>query len=548
MKSIGTLMASLTAAVIVAGCASQEENQFVHVRFTSPVTLDDLDAHAYGFSGASVASYQGDAYRGGSSNRASTASSTSPQPVPQFESATRSAALWGGDYHGADVTFTQTPLSPGFYNFAYWDGAQNADLVGSIRVSSTSSDLAETFRRWKASLPAQRQRAAYGFEIEGKVANADTKQFDSLKKRLSAIDEFEKELDRAIDREMDRREAQEAQQRELLSTAVVHLFPGQGYHYADQAPAFAAADVTRANSGETVTKAVLVADHKQVQSRLRDVDRLGQKLSYLRDSLRDKVRRLEGAKALRSIVFRDHKAFTQNEERLRSAMEELDNVNERLGDLRSRRLALALTGELFSPNGGFAPLETEMALLDQERAVLSAELERANALFARSNAISPQRVQLERRRQRVQHAMNQIEQQSAFVADARSALAQMRDESAVVYRQGVMKLLAATTFNEQFPMSLRDAIEHEAVMVVRLQRRTTGGSSLANYSQGNSQSWTDANSPSSQPQSQQYSQSQKYDSQSNQPQSNQSQSNQSQPKAQPASYSPAQPMIEMQPE
>jgi len=100
-----------------------------------------------------------------------------------------------------------------------------------------------------------------------------------------------------------------------------------------------------------------------------------------------------------------------------------------------------------------------------------------------------------------------------------------------------MKLLAATTFNEQLPMLLRDAIEHEAVMVVRLQRRTTGGTSLASHSSRSTQTWTDANTPSNQSQTFPPTQS-----------PSQQQYNQPQQKAQTASYSSAQPMMEMQPE
>ena len=111
-----TLVASLAVGILAVGCTQQKQpSQYVQVQFTSPVTLNDLDSHAYGFSGASLASYQGETSTG-----ARTASATSAtSPVPRFESATKSAALWGGPYHGADVTFNQTTLEPGFYNFAY---------------------------------------------------------------------------------------------------------------------------------------------------------------------------------------------------------------------------------------------------------------------------------------------------------------------------------------------------------------------------------------------------------------------------------------------
>lgn len=526
MNSKRTIV-TLLAAGLLAGCAQQKETQFVQVRFTAPVTLNDLDSHAYGFTGASVASYPGN-----HPSSASTASAaSSPASVPQFESATKSAALWGGPYHGADVTFNQTTLEPGFYNFAYWDGSQDADLVGSIRVNATSNDLVDTFRRWKAQLPVQRQRAAYGFEIKGNVEKADAHLFKALTRRIEAIDDFEDELDEAIQRELARRNESQAQQRELLSTAIVHLFPSGGYHYADQSPAFAASDFDRVHSGEAVTKVVLVADHHQVQARIRDIDRLGQKLSYLNDSLRDEIRRLEGAKALKAIVFKNHDDFVRNETRLREALEDLDELNLRLGDLRSRRLALAFVGELFSPGSGAAALESELATLQQEKAVLGAEQERVDALFARTNAVSPNRVQLERRRQRVRHALSSLDKQSEFVADARGALAQMQSESAVVYRQGVLKLLAATAFDQSVPTPIRDALEHESVMVVRLQRRTTGSSSLANFSSSSTASWASA-----QPQS-----TQEHQESAPQPQ-------QEQKRAFPASYSPTETMIEMQPD
>ena len=525
------LVVSVVAGFLLVGCAQQQKTQLVKVCFTSPAALGDLDAHAYGFSGALPASH-----RGGTPHGAALASdSDSPtSSVPVFESAVQSAALWGGSYHGADVTFAQTPLSPGFYNFAYWDGSRDADLIGTIRVNAASSDLVQTFRRWKAGLTAQRQRAAYTFELNGQVEKASTSRFGKLTTRLEAIDAFEEELDDAIAHELARRDRGDRQQQALLSTAVVHLFPGGDTRYSEQAAAFGDQDFQHVATGQPVTKMVLVADHHEIQSRIDDINRVGQRLSYLKDSLRDEVRRLEGAKALRAIVFRNHEDFVKNETRLRQALADLDGVNQRLADLRSRRLALAFTAELFAPGTGFAPLQTELADLAQEKAVLNAEMDRVDALFARSNAVSPQRVQLERRRQRVGRALAELETQSAFVADARATLEQMRQDSAVLYRQGVLKMLVAATFDADIPTAVRDALERESVMVVRLQRRTTGTGGANDFPAAATAGWTESHPAPSTPSS----------SQSGTGQS----VSRPAPRARTASYSPPQPMLEMQPE
>jgi len=382
-------------------------------------------------------------------------------------------ALWGGPFEGNDVTYSATSLAPGSYTFAYLDRPDDSLMQGWLEVNYEGKDLLDYLYKWKNSIPEQKQRLAYDYEISGRTDSIDPAAFKSLTKQLRAFDRLEKRLDAAITAEVKAQTARHQQIRDLLRDAEILILPGsdQVFHATTRA-AFSPDDFEAVRAAGALTKMVLVADHQDAQWKLRCVDQLYDDLMRCKAVMGQEADRLERRKGL--FLLTDHlhnhdKRFVENETRLQITLGAIDRLDQHMSDLRDRRMALAFISELVAPDGAFRALDQEKRDLLQERVVLQAERHRLDLLFDESNENSARRVDLERNRQHVTAAIVSLDARLADLGKARKVLETMTESTDVIHRQGDTRLLTATVVEDQLPFAIRQAIQRESLMTVRLQ-------------------------------------------------------------------------------
>ncbi len=383
---------------------------------------------------------------------------------------TMRVTMEGEPYNGTDVTETVLKLEPGVYRFSLTEYGFDTPMQGTIQVNPAEGDLVDMFQRWKANIPESKKRLAYRFELDGKTERANKGLLRSLLGQIRAYDSFERQLDDAIQHEARLTEQDRERTHSLLDDAIVHVFAdGQPVTGIATRAAFDSHDFDQVRSGESVTKMLLVVDYRDIQMKLELIDQLGRNLQRCRNAARDEARRLEGRKQLYSLIFKSHDEYLQNEEHLQQALEAVDRLDAQLANLRERRLALAYAGALVAPEQSFRPLDVENRDLEQELTVLRTEKERLDAMFTRTGEINPSRVTLQRRIQQCARAMEDIENQLGTLADARAAIERLRDSTTILRRQGASRLLAASCIGTEVPCQVRDAVQREACMTIRLE-------------------------------------------------------------------------------
>ena len=382
-------------------------------------------------------------------------------------------ALWGGPFEGNDVTYSATALAPGSYTFAYLDRPDDSMMQGWLEVNYEGKDLLDYLYKWKNGIPEQKQQLAYEYEISGRMKAMDPAAFTSLNKQLQAFDRLEKQLDAAIAAETKAHTARHQQVGDLLRNAEILVLPGtdQVFH-ATTRPAFSPDDFEAVRAGGALTKMILVADHQDAQWKLRCVDQLYDDLMRCKAVMGQEADRLERRKGL--FLLTDHlhnydKRFVENEMRLQVVLSAIDRLDQRMSDLGERRMALAFISELVAPDGGFRALDQEERDLLQEKAVAQAEKNRLDLLFDETDENSARRVALERNRLHVAAAIDAFDVRLADLGKARTALGTMAKSTDVIHRQGDMRLLTATVVEEHLPFTVRQAIQRESLMTVRLQ-------------------------------------------------------------------------------
>lgn len=461
MRQRFLLAGAVFVSAVLVGC--NREATTLAVRFTTP----SVSHHGFAFDPAQ------DNVR----MAAHPASATSDDPVvhdPVMRTFVRNASLWGGPYQGQDVTYELAQLASGNYKFDYWDVERRTDLRGTIAVSPFDESLADTFRRWKSDLPQRKKQLAFDFEIEGKAASTDHRALASLTRQLRAVEAFDRALDKAIAHEERNQKETCARNAKVLDQSMVLLFPGGEETDPPVQPAFSQSDLDRVRSGEVLTKVLVVANHQDLKWKLDHVNRLGRELQRLHDSTRDEARRLEGRKRFRSFDFANHDAFLHNEKRLQQVLAQADCYNEQLRLLRERRLQTAIAAEWATPDESFHPLDRELRDLEQERAVLAAEKQRVDLLFSRKDAASRERVEFEQRRQNVNGALAQLDDQLEFLGDARYAVAQLRERRSILHREGETLFVAAGVSDDEVPFRVREALQQASLMAVRVETRPAG--------------------------------------------------------------------------
>ncbi len=461
----------LAIPVLWTGCMRQvastphtaPDYMSVPVRFVvapEPEPLDVMDVEGR-TTGVIDASYEGFVSEG-----------VTNEPVEAMPRAYH-VALWGGPFEGTDVTTGVTLMTPGSYTFAFFDHEKGSSMQGWVDVRNAGDDVLDILYRWKNGIPQQKQRVAYELELTSGLHGNNPAAFESLSHQFAALDQLEQRIDQAIIAERKAHGTQMLSARDFLREAEVLLVPGEGdFFRATTEPAFTEDDVENVNSGQAMTKLVLVADHNQARWKLRRVNELYGDLMRCKEVFREEVDRLERRKGL--FLLTDHlhrhdKRFVENEIQLQNALGCLARLDEDLSDLRDRRTALAFVTGLFSPDGTFRALDEEHASLKREFAVLEAEQRRITMVFDEIDESSVRKVALERRRQRVMAGIDSLNRQLEELGQAREALVGMSEFTNVIHRQGDTRLLTAALVDQGMPFSVRNAVEHEAVMTVRLE-------------------------------------------------------------------------------
>ena len=183
----------------------------------------------------------------------------------------------------------------------------------------------------------------------------------------------------------------------------------------------------------------------------------------------DRFERRKGLYLLTSHLHPDDTRFVENETWLQSTLGVIERLDEQMVNLRQRRMALAFVAGLIAPGDHARTLDEEERGLMRERAVLEAENRRLDLLLERSDESQIKRVALERNRQNVIAALNSLDRQLEHLGAARGALEWMTSSASVIHRQGDTRLLAAALADQHLPIAVRQAVERESLMTVRLE-------------------------------------------------------------------------------
>ncbi|NOT02917.1 MAG: hypothetical protein HOP29_20145 [Phycisphaerales bacterium] len=390
--------------------------------------------------------------------------------------------LWGGNFAGQDVTWSNAQLTPGNYTFGFWNHDQVAAMKGWVNVNFAGTGLLDTLHRWKNQIPQQKKWLAYDHELTWKLRYKDAAVFKGFARQLRALDKLEREIDHAIRQEMAMQKDRAQQYGQMMDDSVVLMLPtGSGMFHPTTQPVFDAEELHRVQAGEPVTKFMLVADAQDTRQKLSLVDQMCHSLTGCREVLTEEVDRLERHK--RYLIITDHmynhdRKFVENEMQLQQALNAIDQLNEQINDMRERRLALSFINGLVSPDSFMDPLTEETRDLEQERTVLETQKNRLNTMFDHAPADSHYSVALQRQRQRAIRAIEDINAVIEGIGGARVALTNMKDNTRVIHRQGNLTLMAACFVDSTVPSYVREAVEQDAMMTVRLEASPTGFESV----------------------------------------------------------------------
>lgn len=390
-----------------------------------------------------------------------------------FNPEAKHVALWGGPFSGRNVTYSLTPLEPGDYTFALLDQDEAKAVQGWIHVTTTGTELVDVLRKWRNDIPEQKQWLAYDFELQNNLQIRDARVFKSFARQLRAFDQLERELDGAIGREMQTQAHSRMRTGGFLHNTEVLLLPGDNSFFRPTTQsAFSQKELDSVRSGDAVSKIVLVADYAKAEWKLRHVHRLADDFQRCKAVFTEEAQRL--ARRKRYYMLTDHlyhhdRKFVENEMHLQHCLATIDRLNEQIGELRGRRMGLAFVTELFAPDGSFQVLNDEKSDLGREQKVLEAKMHRLNQLFEQANEDSSRRVTIEQDRQWVHRAMEGLNTELARLDEAQNALQTLKDSSRVIHRQGDYRLLASSFVDQNIPFFIRQTIEREALMSIRLQ-------------------------------------------------------------------------------
>ncbi len=459
---------SMTAMLVVSslfiGCSSATERMDftpVSVRFVIPPEPEalaqmDVDSEARL---ATDASYDGFA---------------DPNATPTSASDVYHVALWGDAFTGQDVTRGVTSLQPGAYTFAFVDREHQDMMQGWLEINGERYNMLDFLYTWKSQIPQQKRQLAYDFELRYKTDRGDADVFKGFTKEVEAFDRLDRQLDKMIKEEVSAQRDWKQRTHQLFQNAELRILPGGEpvFHPATRA-AFTDNDMSTVRNGNPITKFVLLADHADTHWKLQRVNQLYNEWKHCKAVMQEAANRFERQKGL--FLLTDHlhpddSRFVDNEIRLQTTLEIIERLDEQMADLRNRRLALAFTSGLIAPKDHFRALNEEEQDLMRERVVLDTEARRLDLLIEKADESQIKRVALERDRQRVMAALHDLDQHIEDLWAAHRSLETMIASKSVIHRQGDQRLLAATLVGGGLPYPVRQAVEREAVMTVRLEK------------------------------------------------------------------------------
>jgi hypothetical protein len=383
-------------------------------------------------------------------------------------------ALWGGPWGGHNVTYAVTALTPGDYSFAFIDQGQPAAAQGSIHVNLGSNTLLDMLTKWKKDIPEQKKWFAYEYEIRGRLKGGDEQAFQSWAKQMRAFDRLERRIEQAIRQEQSVVARQQSQYNSFLASTEVLMLPGaQGVFRPTTEPAFSQQELAKLWKGQSLSKMLLVADYEPTKWKMDHVNQVYNDFARCKSVLMEEADRLQRRKRFYTLtdhIYNHDRKFVLNEMRLQLTYTAIDQLNERMAELRERRLGLAFTNELFAPDASWKWLSLEQQSLQREKVVLETQKRQLDLLFEQSEETSPQRLAFERNRQQVVGAIERINQEIEQLHGARTALTSLKNNSQIIHRAGDFKMMAASFMTPDIPFSIRDALQWESVMTVRLDK------------------------------------------------------------------------------
>jgi hypothetical protein len=263
---------------------------------------------------------------------------------------------------------------------------------------------------------------------------------------------------------------------DLLRRSEILLLPGNDAFFQQTTQAaFNEDDLNAIAGGNPLSKVILVADYNEAKWKLDRVNELYGDLMRCKNMMREEVDRLDRRKGLFLLTdhlqpFKQDQKFLHNEARLQTLLGAIERLDGHMNDLRQRRLALAFLCELIAQDQTFNALNQEQSELEREKTVLEVDRQRLDAIFNEVAPENPRRVTIERSRQRNIAALAAVDSMLQHLQSARGTMAEMSGTSRVIHRQGDTRLLAATMVVQQLPLAVREAVERESLMSIRLER------------------------------------------------------------------------------
>ncbi len=459
---MGRVIAALVgAAVFCAGCTWQKkcgpvEPVKVTVRFFAP-SHEEAMAAAQGESQARLVS---DAWG-------------QPGGFEGMNSDAQHVVLWGGEFHGNDVTYGAAPLAAGPYTFAFFDPDNGAAYQGWIAVNNGGDDLASAMAEWRDAVHAEQEWLAFENKLDGNFTSRNPNDFKCFTKQVRTLKNLEAKIDKAAKAQAREQWDRAREQVALLSGAEVLLMPGQPSMLTPAtAPAFDESELSLARSGEAVTKVVLAGDYARTMEKLRRATEMQGDLKRCRAVFGEQARRCENRGhyyRLTDHIYNHGNKFVQNEQRLQNAHGQIARIDTQIAENGRRIHALLFVAGLFDADEAFKVFDDQQAALERERCVLDAQKCRLDRMFDDLDEMSERRISVERQRQNLLAEIDQINRQQQGIEQSRVAVGQLRHSTNVIYRQGPSCVLAASFVGSDLPANVVDAVSRESLLTVRLQ-------------------------------------------------------------------------------
>ena len=383
------------------------------------------------------------------------------------------AVLWGGGYNGCDVTACPTPLDPGSYTFAYFDPDRGAAYQGWIAINSGGDDVLSALTEWRDTVHSQEEWLAFENKINGKFTSHDPADFKRFNGQLANLRRLEGKINAAIYAEQKDHQQMCQFRNDYLGDAEVVLMPGSWNSFAQPAtlPAFQPADLSAAQGGQPVTKVILAGDFARSMEKLDRLTDLQNEMRRCRAVLGEEVVRLENRRnyfRLTSHLYNHDNSFVGNEQRVQQARGLLANIDRQITENRRHGHAVLTVVGLFAPDEANLAFEREQTEIRAERAVLAERLHQVEMQFSDAGTWSEKRVSLEGQRQYLLAQLKECDTQLDQCEQACDAVAQLRQNTGVIYRNGPASILAASFMTDSIPARLANAIEKESMMTIRL--------------------------------------------------------------------------------